>query len=83
VAAPNLLGQDFSASRPNENWVADIAYIEMQEGWLCLALVLDLFSRATVGWAMADNPQFTLVENSLQMALGRRTPDGDLLCHSD
>ncbi|MCZ7544298.1 MAG: DDE-type integrase/transposase/recombinase [Anaerolineae bacterium] len=74
VAAPNLLGQDFTASRPNEKWVADITYIETLEGWLYLALVLDLFSRAIVGWAMADHLRATLVESALQMALGRRTP---------
>ncbi|MCZ7542260.1 MAG: IS3 family transposase [Anaerolineae bacterium] len=83
VAAPNLLGQDFTASRPNEKWVADITYIETLEGWLYLALVLDLFSRAIVGWAMADHLRATLVESALQMALGRRTPDGNLLHHSD
>jgi len=83
VAAPNLLGQDFTASRPDEKWVADITYIETLEGWLYLALVLDLFSRAIVGWAMADHLRATLVESALQMALGRRTPHGDLLHHSD
>ncbi len=83
VAAPNLLGQDFSASRPNEKWLADITYIETWEGWLYLALVLDLFSRTIVGWAMADHMQATLVESAVQMALGRRTLDGDLLHHSD
>ena len=83
VAAPNLLGQDFTASRPNEKWVADITYMETLEGWLYLALVLDLFSRAIVGWAMADHLRATLVESALQMALGRRTPDGDRLHHAD
>jgi len=74
AAAPNLLAQNFSASRPNQIWLADITYIETQEGWLYLALVLDLFSRAIVGWAMADHLQAPLVEAALQMALGRRTP---------
>jgi transposase InsO family protein len=83
VAAPNLLGQDFTASRPNEKWLADITYIETREGWLYLAVVLDLFSRAVVGWAMADHLRATLVESALQMALGRRVLDGDLLHHSD
>jgi len=82
-AAPNLLEQDFTAGRPDEKWLADITYIETLEGWLYLALVLDLFSRAIVGWAMANHLQATLVEGALQMALGRRTPDGDLLHHSD
>jgi transposase InsO family protein len=83
VAAPNLLGQDFTASRPNEKWLADITYIETREGWLYLAVVLDLFSRAVVGWAMADHLRATLVESVLQMALGLRVLDGDLLHHSD
>jgi putative transposase len=82
-AAPNLLAQDFTASRPDEKWLGDITFIDTAEGWLYLALVMDLFSRAMVGWSMADHMQATLVEQALCMALGRRLPDGDLLHHSD
>ncbi|MFC1960942.1 IS3 family transposase [Chloroflexota bacterium] len=83
LAAPNLLDQNFTASRPNEIWLTDITYIATAEDWLYLALVMDLFSRFIVGWAMADHMPAELVEQALLMALGRRSPTDDLLCHSD
>jgi len=83
LAAPNLLAQDFTASRPDEIWLADITYIDTAEGWLYLALVMDLFSRTIVGWSMADHMPAELVEQALLMALGRRRPTDDLLHHSD
>ena len=83
LAAPNLLAQDFTATKPNQRWLADITYIDTAEGWLYLALVMDLFARRIVGWAMADHMQAILVEDALKMALGRRLPDTDLLHHSD
>jgi len=52
--APNLLAQDFSTSRPNEKWVADVTYIPTREGWLYLAVLLDLYSRRVVGWSMGE-----------------------------
>ncbi len=82
-AAPNLLSQDFTASRPDQKWLADITYINTAQGWLYLALVMDLFSRTIVGWSMADHMPAELVEQALLMALGRRLPDADLLFHSD
>jgi len=82
-AAPNLLAQDFRASKPNEKWLADLTYIDTFEGWLYLALVLDLFARPIVGWAMADHMRALLVEDALRMALGRRLPAPGLLHHSD
>lgn len=82
-AAPNLLAQDFTASRPDEKWLADITYIDTAEGWLFLALVLDLFARPIAGWAMAPHRRATLVEAALTMALGRRVPTPGLLHHSD
>jgi transposase InsO family protein len=81
--APNLLAQNFTAQRPNETWLGDITYIETLEGWLYLALVLDLFSRTIVGWAMADHLGASLVAQALQLALGRRRPDAPLRHHSD
>jgi putative transposase len=81
--APNHLAQDFTASRPDEKWLSDITYIETNEGWLYLALVMDLFSRTIVGWSMAEHMQAELVEQALLMALGRRWPDAGLLHHSD
>lgn len=82
-AAPNLLAQDFVATRPNEKWLADITYIDTDEGWLYLAAVLDLFSRAIVGCSMADHLRAELVEDALKMALGRRSLSTNLLHHSD
>ena len=83
LAAPNLLAQDFTANKPNEKWLADLTYIDTFEGWLYLALVLDLFARPIVGWAMADHMRALLVEDALKMALGRRLPGPGLLHHSD
>lgn len=70
--APNRLNRQFSAQRPDEKWVADITYIDTAEGWLYLALVLDVFSRKIVGWAMETHLQTTLVEQALRMALAQR-----------
>jgi len=82
-AAPNLLNRDFSADAPNQKWVTDITYIDTAEGWLYLALVLDLFSRQVVGWAMADHMETSLVEDALRMALARRHPSPGWMHHSD
>jgi putative transposase len=83
VPAPNRLNQEFSASAPNRKWVSDFTYIETVEGWLYLAVVLDLFSRRVIGWAMSSKMDTALVVSALQMALlGRRPPSG-LLHHSD
>lgn len=82
--APNRLNRHFSAQRPDEKWVADITYIDTAEGWLYLALVLDVFSRKIVGWAMETHLETTLVEQALRMALAQRQPAlGELLHHSD
>lgn len=82
--APNRLNREFSAQRPNEKWVADITYIDTAEGWLYLALVLDVFSRKIVGWAMETHLESALVEQALRMALSQRQPAlGELLHHSD
>jgi transposase InsO family protein len=81
--APNRLQRDFSAEQPNTKWVADTTYIWTTEGWLYLAVVLDLFSRMVVGWAMAATQDATLVVQALQMAIARRRPLAGLLHHSD
>ena len=83
IPAPNNLNQDFSAALPNTKWVSDFTYIDTAEGWLYLAVVLDLFSRKVVGWAMAEHMDTALVENALRMALYARQPDVSLLHHSD
>jgi putative transposase len=81
--APNLLNQEFNAEKPNHKWVADITYIPTAEGWLYLAVVLDLFSRKVVGWEMSGELTADLVEQALRMALYQRQPGPELLHHSD
>jgi transposase InsO family protein len=81
--APNVLDRHFSAPAANCKWVADITAIPTQEGWLYLAVVLDVFSRLVVGWAMDSIQDEHLVERALRMALGRREPRAELLHHSD
>ena len=81
--APNLLQRDFRADQPNTKWVADTTYIWTAEGWLYLAVVLDLFSRMVVGWSMAACQDATLVVQALHMAIARRRPQAGLLHHSD
>jgi putative transposase len=81
--APNLLAQDFTSTRPNQKWVGDITFIPTDEGWLYLAVVLDLFSRLVVGWAMAPYLDDRLTRRALNMALARRHLDDGLLHHSD
>jgi putative transposase len=83
IPAPNRLNQDFSASAPNQKWVSDFTYIETAQGWLYLAVVLDLFSRRVIGWAMSAKMDAQLVETALRMALLGRRPPAGLLHHSD
>ena len=83
AVADNLLQQDFSASRPNERWAADITYISTQQGWLFLAIVMDLYSRRIVGWSMDRWNSRHLAINALNMAIEQRQPEGVLLHHSD
>jgi len=83
MPAPNRLNQDFSAPAPNCKWVSDFTYIETGEGWLYLAVVLDLFSRKVIGWAMSETMDTALVEAALRMALLSRRPAPGLLHHSD
>jgi putative transposase len=81
--APNRLAQAPKATAPNQLWVADITYIETQEGWLYLAGILDLYSRKIVGWAMSEHIDTALVLKALAMALRHRQPPANLLLHSD
>jgi putative transposase len=81
--APNLLQQDFSADRPNQRWVSDITYIATDEGWLYLAVVLDLYSRLVVGWSMSERMTATLVCDALRMAVFRRRRPRGVIVHSD
>jgi putative transposase len=76
--APNLLEGDFTATAPNQKWTTDITYIPTLEGWLYLAVVLDLFSRRIVGWAMSARMTRALVMDALEMAIQRRQPSPGL-----
>lgn len=81
--APNLLKQDFHATRKNEKWVTDTTYIPTREGWLYLVSVMDLFSRQVVGWAMGEHHDADLATSALDMAIGRMRPKPGLIVHSD
>ena len=81
--APNVLERDFAASGPNRKWAADFTYIWTGEGWLFLAVVVDLFSRRVVGWSMQPTMSAQLVLDALIMALWRRGKPTELLHHSD
>jgi putative transposase len=81
--APNLLQQNFSASMPNEKWVSDITYVWTEEGWLYLAVVMDLYSRMVVGWSMSERMTSQLVIDALQMAIWRRKKPQGVIIHSD
>lgn len=79
----NLIGGNFKTERPNLVWVSDITYIKTREGWLYLAIVMDLYSRKIVGWSAANNMKVPIVKDALFMAIGRRQPDPGLIHHSD
>jgi putative transposase len=81
--ASNVLAGDFTATGPNQKWVADITYIATLEGWLYLATVLDCFSRRVVGWSMSERIDANLVCEALEMAVEARRPPAGLIHHSD
>lgn len=81
--SPNVLDRQFNPAQPNQAWVADITYIRTRSGWLYLAVVLDLFARKVVGWAMAPDMQAGLVCRALQLAIVQRQPAAGLIVHSD
>ena len=82
-AHPNHLKQCFDVKKPNEAWVTDITYIRTSEGWLYLAVVLDLFSRKVIGWGMGHKMTTSLVTDTLAMAVKRQQPKQSVLLHSD
>jgi putative transposase len=81
--AANILDRDFQASAPNVKWVADFTYVDTVEGWLYVAVVLDLFSRRVVGWSMSADMTAQFVMDALLMAIWRRGRPKELLHHSD
>jgi putative transposase len=83
LAAPDLVKRDFTASRANQLWVADVTYVRTGEGWLYLATVLDAWSRRIVGWAMGETLRTQLVVEALNMAVWNRRPIAGVVHHSD
>ena len=83
AVADNLLQQNFAAENPNERWASDITYIKTRQGWLYLAVVLDLYSRRIVGWSMSRWITRHLVISALNMAVDQRLPGEELIHHSD
>ena len=81
--APNLLDRNFVADAPNRIWLADITYVETDQGWLYLAAILDLYSRRIVGWAMSDHLRADLPLAALRMAISAQRPGAGLIHHSD
>lgn len=83
TAASNALDRNFSVSEPNRSWVTDITFIPTREGWLYLCAVVDLYSRAVIGWSMSSRMKSELVSGAMQMAIEMRRPSAGLLVHSD
>lgn len=83
IASPNILSREFRATRPNRKWVSDITFIATREGFLYLAIVLDIYSRAIVGWAMSQRINSELVLDALVMAIKHRGSPKGVLVHSD
>jgi putative transposase len=83
VVADNVLDRQFTVAKPNRYWVTDITFIRTHEGWLYLAVVLDLYSRAVVGWSMSSRMESELVTQALLAAVWRRKPKKQVLIHSD
>jgi putative transposase len=81
--APNLLGQNFEASAPNQKWAGDITYLMTSEGWLYLAVVIDLYSRSVIGWSMSNRMTAKLTCDALKMALLKRGSPKGVIFHSD
>jgi transposase InsO family protein len=83
AVSDNVLARRFDPSGPNQAWVSDITYIRTRSGWLYLAVVLDLYARKVVGWAMAPSMHAELVCTALQLAIAQRQPPAGLIVHSD
>ncbi len=81
--APNLLNREFQVSTADKVWAGDVTYLWTQQGWLYLAVVIDLYSRKVVGWALSERMKTQLVSDALLMAIWRRRPGKELMHHSD
>ena len=83
AVAPNLLARQFNPSGPDQVWASDLTYLRTRDGWLYLTVVIDLYSRLVVGWALSDSLSHHAVLRALRRAIGRRRPARGLLFHSD
>lgn len=83
VPAPDLIGRSFTADKPNQKWCGDITYIKTWEGWVYVATVIDLHSRALIGWAADDHMRTSLITDALDMAIAQRRPAKGVIFHSD
>jgi len=83
AASPDLLQRNFKVAKPDDAWVSDTTFIPTREGWLFLAVVLELFSRQVIGWAMSKSNNAELVQDALTMAIWRRGKVGGVIVHSD
>jgi transposase InsO family protein len=83
VSAPDLIGRAFTAERPNQRWCGDVTYVKTWDGWAYVATVIDLYSRAIVGYAIDDHMRTSLVTDALDMAVARRQPPAGVIFHSD
>lgn len=81
--APNLLQRDFTVQRPNQVWVGDVTFVPTQQGWLNLAVLIDLYSRQVIVWSMSNRNNTALVLGALEMPIARRQPSKGLIHHSD
>ena len=81
--APNLLNRDFRADEPNQKWASDISYVWTREGWLYLAVILDLHSRRVIGWAVSNRMKRDLAIRALNMAIALRRPPKGCIHHTD
>jgi len=82
-SSPNHLNRQFTVAAPNQTWVTDITYIRTHQGWLYLAVIVDLFSRQVIGWSMKENQARDIVLDALMMAFWRRRPTSEVVIHSD
>ena len=83
VPAPDLIARSFTAAKPNQKWCGDITYIKTWDGWAYVATVIDLHSRALIGWSVDDHMRTSLITDALDMAITHRRPPKDVIFHSD